>query len=775
MRNKIFAYIRRSVFFLLALAILLPGMARSAAAQAGGAGETDAPVGVYVPPPYPRTYEFKTGGVVTIYAPQIESWEDQARMVAYFAVAFQPKAAKEPVFGSVKLEADTAVSIDRRVVRFSDYTISEVSFPSLSKEELRNLTEGLQLELPESGRTLSLDTVLAAVDRSRLIIKAGTEAELKSDPPLVFHSSSPAVMVGFDGEPVWSPIRDVDLKFAVNTNWDIFQDTTSSVYYLRVDESWLSSTDLKSGWKPAGSLPASFSKLPADDNWKDVRASLPGKKLSPGKAPKVFVSNVPAELIVVDGAPKYTAVAGTSLLWLSNTENDVFRNGAKGEIYYLVAGRWFSAPGLDGPWKFATPTLPDDFKKIPLEHPRSRVLASVPGTQQATEAILQASIPRTARVNKNELKAPEVAFQGDPVFKAIDGTQLSLAVNTDKDIIKFGDDYYLCYQAVWFISKSASGPWSVATDIPAEIYTIPTSSPAHHVTYVTVKEESKSSNWVVYTYYPGYTGMMIGYGTVVWGTGWYYPPYIYYGPYYPIYYPYYRTYGYAAWYNPYTGNYGRGMAAYGPYGGAGFGAVYNPSTGTYARGGIAYGPYSTRSFAQAYNPRTGTYAQTRQGNTVYGSWGTSFVERGDSWVQTGRVTDRQTGNTVGGIRTSGGGAAIGGSGDNGRGVIGRTGSGDVYAGRDGNVFRRTDGGWQKYDGGSWNPVATPVNPGQNRNRPSTNVDRSTYDYLNRERKARNDANYWSREASTYRLNMGGMSSAGSYRRSAAPIRRVRRN
>ena len=60
---------------------------------------------------------------------------------------------------------------------------------------------------------------------------------------------------------------------------------------------------------------------------------------------------------------------------MSNTESDVFRAEEKGAIYYLVSGRWFSAPDFKGPWTFATPTLPADFAKIPLEHPRSRVLA----------------------------------------------------------------------------------------------------------------------------------------------------------------------------------------------------------------------------------------------------------------------------------------------------------------------------------------------------------------------------------------------------------------
>ena len=110
-----------------------------------------------------------------------------------------------------------------------------------------------------------------------------------------------------------------------------------------------------------------------------------------------------------------------------------------------------------------------------------------------------------------------------------------------------------------------------------------------------------------------------------------------------------------AWYNPWTGAYGRSAGVYGPYGGAGVGARYNPRTGTYARGAAAYGPYGARGVAQAYNPRTGTYAATRQGSNVYGSWGSTAVQRGDDWAKTNRYTNRQTGTTTRTIRTDEGG------------------------------------------------------------------------------------------------------------------------
>ena len=60
----------------------------------------------------------------------------------------------------------------------------------------------------------------------------------------------------------------------------------------------------------------------------------------------------------------------------------------------------------------------------------------------------------------------------------------------------------------------------------------------------------------------------------MWGTGYYYPPYIGFAGGVPVYFPYYPTYGYSAWYNRWTGSFGRGAAYYGPYGGAGVAAWF---------------------------------------------------------------------------------------------------------------------------------------------------------------------------------------------------------
>ena len=720
---------------------------------------------------WPRVHSLPSGGSILVYQPQIATWDGQKHMVAFSAVSYRAKTGDKPALGSVKLESDTKVALSDRLVSFNPLKLSEANFPTLPKEQVREVAAAIEKAIPNEDRVIALDRVLANIDKSQIVPK--NVEGIKADPPAIFFSKTPAVIVNLDGEPIWSPIKDNDLKFAVNTNWDLFQHVPTNTFYLRNNDTWLKATDVKGPWTPAGTLPESFKKLPADENWKDVKANIPGKPVAAARVPKVFVSSTPAELILLTGEPSYLQVAGTGLLWVSNTESDVFRLGKAGPVYYLVAGRWFSAADFAGPWTFATPSLPADFKKIPLEHDRSRVLASVPGTDQAAEAVLLAQVPQTARVNKKEVKAPDLAYQGDAQFAPIEKTTVQRAVNTDKDVFKVGEQYYMCYQGVWFVSKTANGPWEVAESVPEQIYQIPSSSPAHHVTYVTV-EEDDDDDWVVFAAAAGYTGMMVAWGCTVWGTGWYYPPYYGFGGYYPYYYPHFPTYGYSAWYNPWTGAYGRSAGVYGPYGGAGVGARYNPRTGTYARGAAAYGPYGARGVAQAYNPRTGTYAATRQGSNVYGSWGSTAVQRGDDWAKTNRYTNRQTGTTTRTIRTDEGSAVT--RRGSGGGTVGVGDGGNIYAGKDGNVYRREGGTWQKYEDGNWSNTdrqpntPRPTDRSTTRDQPTagttsrTPTDRGTIDQLDRDSAARREGSQRTKDYGNYRSGAGASTrGTGSYR------------
>jgi hypothetical protein len=430
----------------------------------------------------------------------------------------------------------------------------------------------------------------------------------------------------------------------------------------------------------------------------------------------------------------YSKLAGTQLVFAANTDADLFVYSPTQQYFYLAAGRWFSSTSLQGPWTYATENLPVDFSQIPLNSSASRVLVSVPGTEQAKDAVLLAQIPTTVTVNPAAAAAQaKVTYDGAPQFNPIDGTLLTYATNTSDKVIKVGDLYYLCLQGIWFMSTIPQGPWETASSVPQEIYAIPPSSPVYNVTYVT--QTTTADGYVEATYTAGYMGSFIVGATVgaiiAGGTGYYYPPYLYYPAVgYPIYHPYAATYGYGSYYNSYTGAYGVAHGVYGPYAGAAAGAAYNPYTGTYARGATAYGPYGsasvgqaynpytgtyargatattaygTNSAAQAYNPRTGTYAQTQQHSSPYGQWGSSTVSNGNNAVQTGHATTSQ--GTVAGAQSTSGAKAVGANTAYGSGGAVKTSSGDMYAAKDGNVYKNTGSGWQSYDSnGNWSSTS----------------------------------------------------------------------
>src|SRR6185369_14541607 len=170
--------------------------------------------------------------------------------------------------------------------------------------------------------------------------------------------------------------------------------------------------------------------------------------------------------------------------------------------------------------------IPAEFAKIPVNSPMAKVLASVPGTPQSDEALIANSIPQTATITRSEAKLT-VVYDGEPAFVPIEGTSMQYARNTSVPVIRVGDNKYYSVEAgVWFVAASPQGPWKVTATVPEEIYTIPPSSPLHYVTYAKVYGSTPEVVYVGYT--PGYYGTVVSSQTttVVYGTGWYYPPYV---------------------------------------------------------------------------------------------------------------------------------------------------------------------------------------------------------------------------------------------------------
>jgi hypothetical protein len=651
---------------------------------------------------WPRMYTDGTA-TIAVHQPQVDDWKDFAILEARSAVEVQENKSAKKVLAAVHWKSETDTNVGERTVVLKRPEIMSFRVPGETEEKNKEFQALTLRLLPAKTDAVALDRVLAYLDVSRVPTR---EVKVSTEPPPIMVSTSPAILVMLDGPPIIGPVQGTKLSYVVNTNWDLLKEDDE--FYLLNSPQWLTAKALEGPWKITSKLPKEFKKIPADENWADVRKALnPAKPPEGAKPPWVYLSEKPSELILITGDPQFKPIPDTRLSEVTNTKSLLFYDNLEKTYYFLTSGRWFRNKTLRGNWEFASDKLPPDFANIPPNHPKASVRVSVPGTDEARDAVLLANVPQSAVVNRKQAAAQAaVKYVGNPEFKAIENTTLQYATNTPEDVIKYGDKYYLLQTGVWFVSGSATGPWEVADMVPQEIYKIPPESPKHNTTYVYVT--GSDSETVTTAQTAGYLGLTVGFGVAMWGTGWYYPPYYYYGPMYPypVYWGYpYHTYGAAAWYNPATGFYGRGAVAYGPYGGYGRAAAYNPATGTYARRAGAYGPYQAGMATSAYNPRTGSWGAGYRYANPYQGWGQGVVQRGNQWARGGYYYDDR--GAIGGVRTSeGGGFVAAGNGDN-RGFMGRTSEGDIYAGKDGNIYKRDqNGNWSQRGQNGWTGVDT---------------------------------------------------------------------
>jgi hypothetical protein len=581
--------------------------------------------------PWPRDLSLSNAAVL-VYQPQINAWTDN-QIDFRAALAIKPTAAQQETFGVVFATARTQVDKVARTVVFENLKITRSDFPTLPDRGAAYAGE-LQTRLAADLRTISLDRLQASLAAAG--IKPST-VPVDNTPPQVIISYSPAILVPIDGAPVLKPVpAQPRLQRVLNTRALILRNGVGDRYYIHVYDGWLTSASITGPWVQASLGPVerkvgdTLAQQLATAGTVDLLDGGPKASPKPSLAngvPTIYTVQGPAELVIFNGQPDFVPIVGTQLLWAANTTNDVLIDLDQNAYYVLLAGRWFRAAALTGPWTFvASNALPPGFAQIPTGSAAAAVLPSVAGTPQAQEAAIANTIPQTATVPLNNGPQFTPSFDGPPQYAQISGTPLSYVANASVPVVQVSaNSFYAVSAGVWFTATQLTGPWRVASSVPAVIYTIPPSSPLHYVTYVRIYEATPS---VVYTgYTPGYLGTVVEpTGTVVYGTGYAYTPWI--GS---LWYPAPVTYTVAA------------APVYNPYVGFTFGFAVGLATAAWATPyyGGAYGVYGAY-----YHPAYwGGYPCCASASAnVYGHWGNTVTAGTRSWYAGGGVA----GTTAGG-------------------------------------------------------------------------------------------------------------------------------
>ncbi|MCB2222072.1 MAG: PT domain-containing protein [Bacteroidetes bacterium] len=644
---------------------------------------------------WPRKIE-NNNGTVTIYQPQLESLTNDI-LEARAAVSVKTNEIKSPLFGAMWFSCRISTDRDERLVTLIDIRVTASKFPDIDQENIDELNAFVETEVPKWELVMSLDQLLASLEINETALKQSEG--LNNEPPEIIYTMKPSVLVYIDGEPIMEDTDEPGYQYVVNTPFFIVKDVKAENFYIKGGNYWYTSVDIRKDWKNIEKPPKQIKTLAEKAITEEEGDDTENEKEENPVVPELFIRTTPAELLMVDGDPDYAPIEGTSLLYMTNTDSDVLMDINSQFYYLLIAGRWYQSASLDAnDWKFIKPDeVPDDFARIPSGSEMAGVKASVAGTQEAKDAVIENQIPQTAEVSISEATL-EVDYDGKPKFEVIEGTSIKYAVNTDKSVLQIGAKYYCCDNAVWFEADDPNGPWQVSVSVPSDVQDIPPESPVYNVKYVYVYDYTPQVVYVGYT--PGYVHSYVYRGAVYYGTGYYYRPW--YGAYY---YPRPVTYGFGVHYNPWTGwgfsmtvsngwmTVGYHSHAYGYWGPAGY------------RPGYHHGYHRGYQQGARAGYRAGYYAgQNRGNNNIYRNRTNGVKRTGGDRVNSRPANpkgpDRSTRIENRNVSTK------------------AKGKNNVYTDRDGNVYRQDKSGWQKQENGKWNEVSREKPPSRASQGPS---------------------------------------------------------
>ena len=450
--------------------------------------------------------------------------------------------SSDELFGSFWAEFEFEEGNSSNMYEIKNWKINDIRLADeLSLEEKAEIEKALYIELKLRFDELPKSTIDGILNSSDKNVNKG----FNNDAPAIIYTNQPSALIVIDREPYYD---ELDKRYSKVSNAGAFivKDNKKDVHYMYGGGLWFSSANALHSWEYIDNVPNRINRV-MKKHARNLYDNMQNEQFQARIIPEIIVTTTPSELISTEGSPKFVLIPNTNLVFVENSDAELFRDLNTNNFYSLFSGRWFVSDKLEGNWQYVNPRdLPADFTKIPEDHEKSNVLVSVPGTKAAENAIRDAQIPYITKRDISTTLDTKVNYNGDPKFEIIQGTGLLYAINTSNPVLLWNNSYYLVDDAVWYKSSTPNGPWQIATLRPEGVENIPADNPLYNIKYVHIY---KNTDRVVYTgYTSGYTGSYIYGPTVVFGTGFHY--YGWYGHYY---YHHPMTYGYGFIYDPFYG------------------------------------------------------------------------------------------------------------------------------------------------------------------------------------------------------------------------------
>ena len=171
-------------------------------------------------PGWPRQMT-NNGSVLVLYTPQVEDWPQYETIDFRMAFQLTPYQGK-PVVGVLYVNASTFVDTYNHMVKIYNLNITGVHFPGMDDATAVSMGQIVRPFLdPTQTVNVSMERIVACTPKKQDASQAVT---VKNDPPLIFVSNSPAILLQLEGQPALADAASNGIKYVFNANWPVFFD-----------------------------------------------------------------------------------------------------------------------------------------------------------------------------------------------------------------------------------------------------------------------------------------------------------------------------------------------------------------------------------------------------------------------------------------------------------------------------------------------------------------------------------------------------------------------
>ena len=197
-------------------------------------------------------------GTIIIYQPQPE------KLVGYIltgraAMQLELNNKKEPVFGLFWFSSTIETDRDTNSVIINEIEVIKVGWPESNDADEAAFTEFVEQKLQHSSFTSSLSKLTATLASSEEVQKSLDN--IKNDPPVIIFKDQLAVLLSYDGKPIFKDIESSPYQRALNTQFAVIKVNNKAQYYLTSGSIWYQASNELGPWIVTDYPPADLVKM----------------------------------------------------------------------------------------------------------------------------------------------------------------------------------------------------------------------------------------------------------------------------------------------------------------------------------------------------------------------------------------------------------------------------------------------------------------------------------------------------------------------------------